>query len=205
MPRVHARTRHPGRTEPSGDSRADDDARRRRHASTGRQPRYGQRAPQPPTGGAPTGEPGQYGQPAPNAWGSPVRAAGPVRPTRSTGSVRGAAVRTAPARRTPQPGYGPPAFAGMPYVPPASKPGIIPLRPLSLGEIFDGAFGAIRSNPKVMLGMSATVIAVATIVGMALGALVSGIFAPQIAQLESELGSDAAGITEIFPSSARRS
>ena len=38
--------------------------------------------------------------------------------------------------------------------------GIIPLRPLSLGEIFDGAFRSIRANPRVMFGFSAIVVTV---------------------------------------------
>ncbi|MFC0113425.1 hypothetical protein [Kibdelosporangium aridum] len=41
--------------------------------------------------------------------------------------------------------------------PPAAKPGVIPLRPLGLGEILDGAIAAIRSYPKQMLGVSALV------------------------------------------------
>jgi hypothetical protein len=40
------------------------------------------------------------------------------------------------------------------------KPGIIPLRPISLGEIYDGAFQAIRTNPRTMIGISAVVIAI---------------------------------------------
>lgn len=59
----------------------------------------------------------------------------------------------------PQYGYGGPGWAPM-----APKPGIIPLRPLSLGEIYDGAFAAIRKNPKVMLGLVALVVSVATII-----------------------------------------
>jgi hypothetical protein len=46
------------------------------------------------------------------------------------------------------PGYGPP---------PSPKPGVVPLRPLTLGEILDGAVQTIRQNPKVMLGLSAVV------------------------------------------------
>ncbi|UKJ65501.1 hypothetical protein H1Q78_09530 [Cellulosimicrobium cellulans] len=87
------------------------------------------------------------------------------------------------------PGYGPPAgFAGAPYVPPAAKPGIVPLRPLSLGEVFDGAFGAIRHNPRVMLGMSALVVVIATVVGALLGWAFSGYFADFFFSLPSESG-----------------
>lgn len=39
----------------------------------------------------------------------------------------------------------------------APRPGIIPLRPLGLGEILDGAFTLIRRYPRVTLGVSATV------------------------------------------------
>src|SRR3984885_11885612 len=55
-----------------------------------------------------------------------------------------------------QPGYGLPQYGGSPYgqwTPPAPKPGVIPLRPLSVGEILDGAFTAVRRNPKATLGL----------------------------------------------------
>ncbi|WP_245641930.1 glycerophosphoryl diester phosphodiesterase membrane domain-containing protein [Nonomuraea candida] len=69
-----------------------------------------------------------------------------------------------------QPPYGPPAPAPYPphqpppqhqppygYQPhpPALRPGIIPLRPLGLGDILDGTIKLIRSNPKAVLGLSA--------------------------------------------------
>jgi len=38
------------------------------------------------------------------------------------------------------------------------KPGIIPLRPLTLIDIFNGAAGYIRANPKATLGLTALVI-----------------------------------------------
>jgi hypothetical protein len=49
------------------------------------------------------------------------------------------------------PGYAPPA---------APKPGIIPLRPLGIGELLDGAFTAIRRYQRATLGLSAAVAAV---------------------------------------------
>jgi hypothetical protein len=52
------------------------------------------------------------------------------------------------------PGYGRPA---------APKPGIIPLRPLNVGEILDGAFTAMRWNPKTILVSSAVVAAISGI------------------------------------------
>jgi hypothetical protein len=43
--------------------------------------------------------------------------------------------------------------------PPEDKPGIIALRPLNLGDIFNGAFSYIRRNPKATLGLSVVVMA----------------------------------------------
>ena len=69
----------------------------------------------------------------------------------------------------PPPGYGPPLppgyggygqYGGPHSRPPAPKPGIIPLRPLTVGEILDGAFTAMRWNPKTILVSSAIVAAV---------------------------------------------
>jgi len=48
------------------------------------------------------------------------------------------------------------------------KPGVIPLRPLGLGEILDGAFTTVRQNPVATLGMSAAVVAVAQILNVVL-------------------------------------
>jgi hypothetical protein len=42
----------------------------------------------------------------------------------------------------------------------------VPLRPLALGEILDGAFQAIRTNPRTMLGVSALVLVVTTVIGL---------------------------------------
>jgi hypothetical protein len=37
---------------------------------------------------------------------------------------------------------------------PVHKPGIVALRPLRLGDLYDGAFKSIRQNPRVMIGMA---------------------------------------------------
>lgn len=68
---------------------------------------------------------------------------------------------------TPPPGsggYGP--YGGYPPYgrPTAPKPGIVPLRPLTVGEILDGAFSAIKWNPKTVLGSSAIVAAAVAVV-----------------------------------------
>jgi hypothetical protein len=65
-----------------------------------------------------------------------------------------------------QPGWGA-APAGYPAGPPPSpKPGIIPLRPLGVGEILDGAIAAMRRHWRVMLGLSAVVAAVTQVISV---------------------------------------
>jgi hypothetical protein len=60
----------------------------------------------------------------------------------------------------PGPGY--PAYPAM--LPAAHKPGAIPLRPLSLGDIYDGAFKIIRFNPKSTVGAAVLVASVAMVI-----------------------------------------
>ncbi|OBF90079.1 hypothetical protein A5791_16675, partial [Mycobacterium sp. 852002-51163_SCH5372311] len=71
----------------------------------------------------------------------------------------------------PPPGYGapggygfPPGFGPPPLAPGAVKPGIIPLRPLNLSDIFNGAVGYIRANPKATIGLTAAVVLVMQII-----------------------------------------
>ena len=52
-------------------------------------------------------------------------------------------------------------------VPWAVKPGIIPLRPLTLSDIFNGAVGYIRANPKATLGLTAMVVVLMQLVSLA--------------------------------------
>ena len=67
----------------------------------------------------------------------------------------------APGYRPPPYGYGPPPVFGL------AKPGIIPLRPLTLSEIFNGGVGYIRTNPRATLGLTATVVVVMQIITLA--------------------------------------
>jgi hypothetical protein len=61
-----------------------------------------------------------------------------------------------PQQQYNNPGF--PGFAG------SYKPGVIPLRPLGVGEILDGAFTTIRKNPAATLGMSFAINAVVSVV-----------------------------------------
>ncbi|WP_407666400.1 DUF7847 domain-containing protein [Mycobacterium pinniadriaticum] len=60
-------------------------------------------------------------------------------------------------------------------VPMAAKPGVIPLRPLSLSDIFNGAVGYIRANPKATLGLTTVVVVVTQLLALILqlGPLIS--------------------------------
>lgn len=47
------------------------------------------------------------------------------------------------------------------------KPGVIPLRPLGLGEILDGAISTMRAHPALMLGVAAVVVTIANLITLA--------------------------------------
>lgn len=51
----------------------------------------------------------------------------------------------------------------------AHKPGIVPLRPLELGDILDGAIKAVRFNPRSMVGLSVLVLGIFLVPSAALG------------------------------------
>lgn len=61
----------------------------------------------------------------------------------------------------PPPGY-PPPHPGAPWAP-AGKPGVIPLRPLLLSDIFNGAITYIRTNPVATLGLTTAIVVLTTI------------------------------------------
>ena len=50
----------------------------------------------------------------------------------------------------------------------AIKPGVIPLRPLSLSDIFNAAVGYIRANPKATLGLTTVVVLITQILSLLL-------------------------------------
>ncbi len=59
---------------------------------------------------------------------------------------------------------GPPPYGYRPEV----KPGVVPLRPLGLGELLDGAVGVLRRYPRPTLGLSAAVAVIATLANVVL-------------------------------------
>ena len=85
----------------------------------------------------------------PPGWAQPGR-----EPDRPTG--------WAPEQPPPAPGGWLPPHGWGPA--PTPKPGVIPLRPLGVGELLDGAISTMRANPWPMLGLSAVVALVAQLV-----------------------------------------
>ena len=96
--------------------------------------------------------------------------------TTPEGTGRGAPPQYGPPQygQPPAPGQPPPYGQFAPQQAPAVKPGIVPLRPLGLGELYDGAFQAIRRNPRTMLGTAAAVITVLAVVDVGLQLALAG-------------------------------
>ena len=105
-------------------------------------------------GGAPppSGEPAplldvpSYGQPS-----SPPPAAAGWQPPPGWGGPQA----------QPYGGWGPPR-------PPEVRPGVVPLRPLGLGELLDGAVGIVRRYPRPCLGLAAAIAIVSTVLNIVL-------------------------------------
>ena len=78
----------------------------------------------------------------------------------------------APSDGRPQQNWGPPPSWGAFLPPPAPQPGVIPLRPLGLGEILQGAIAMMRIHWRTALGVSLLVAlitdTVSTLVGQVL-------------------------------------
>jgi Membrane domain of glycerophosphoryl diester phosphodiesterase len=124
-------------------------------------------AEQPGAGQPGTGQPGTPGWPG---WGQPgYGQPGPGQPGyRQPGSGQAGygpsgygPPGSGPSGSSPS-GYGPPP-PGSRYGEAAPKPGVIPLRPLGVGEILDGAFASIRRNPKAILGLAAVVMTISAV------------------------------------------
>ncbi|WP_312347712.1 glycerophosphoryl diester phosphodiesterase membrane domain-containing protein, partial [Actinomyces sp.] len=100
-----------------------------------------------------------------------------------------------------QPGQFPPYAASWA---PSPQPGVIPLRPLQLGDLFDGTFRAIRSNPAVMFGFSVALLAVLSLISAGIQAAFSSSFYSIIddpqAALEDDLTNTASGLASLLVS-----
>ncbi|MCD4556743.1 glycerophosphoryl diester phosphodiesterase membrane domain-containing protein [Schaalia sp. lx-100] len=92
----------------------------------------------------------KYGSTAQPQWGTSEQTPPPHDPSQSLPEQAG------PWSTTPQDQQ----WAGAQSWVQAARPGIIPLRPLNIAELFEGTFRAIRSNPVVMFGFSVAIMAV---------------------------------------------
>lgn len=58
------------------------------------------------------------------------------------------------------------------------KPGIIPLRPLSIGDIYQGAFAAIKTNTRTMFGFTAALLGVVLVISIGINYLIINLVLP---------------------------
>ncbi|MFE0872095.1 glycerophosphoryl diester phosphodiesterase membrane domain-containing protein [Streptomyces rochei] len=111
-------------------------------------------------------------QPPPGQWSAPSgpgQAPPPPPPNAGWGTPPPGGQGGAPG------GYGGPGGGwggGWGGPPPAAKPGVIPLRPLGVGEILDGAVSTMRTYWRTVLGISLTVAVLTEIVVVLLQGLV---------------------------------
>ncbi|KPI07007.1 hypothetical protein OV450_3641 [Actinobacteria bacterium OV450] len=105
-------------------------------------------------------------QPPPGEWsspGAPQAPKPPPQPQPQPGSGWG----SYGGPQGPQDGrYGYPGGPGQWGKPPAAKPGVIPLRPLDLGEILDGAVATVRSHWRSVLPITLVVATVVQVISV---------------------------------------
>lgn len=114
------------------------------------------------------GQPGSVGAPgnvgASGLGGAPGAPHGYAAPPSSGYGSYGPAVGTPSAGYRNPTAYAAPNGSGpAPWL--AAQPGIIPLRPLSIGEIFTGAFASLRANPRSMFLPSLILMSVLAVLG----------------------------------------
>ena len=105
-------------------------------------------------------------------WATPSPEAGPV-PTGPPPAYGGSPAYTAP-----------PAYGWQP------QPGVVPLRPLTVGELLDGAVGILRRYPRPVLGLSAALSALITVLNVG---YVLAVIGPGFAVEESLLSGGSPG------------
>ena len=120
--------------------------------------------PQTPQAQQPWGAPEQPAQPqqAQQPWGAPEQ---PAQPQQPWGAPEQPAQPQQQWGAAPQPDaawQGTQTQGGTAWT--VAQPGIIPLRPLTVGELFNGAFQAVRVNPQTMFGFAFAIMAVVGLV-----------------------------------------
>lgn len=138
----------------------------------------------PPPGAPPPEQPA----PAPQAYPAPGAPPAP---------------QAVPAGWAPYPGAGHGPRPGL-ALGAAHKPGAFPLRPLGLGDLYDGAFRIIRFNPRATVGAAVLVTAVAMIIPIVVTAVLTftvGLAVDASGELETEVSvSEAVGLLAAYGS-----
>ncbi len=148
------------------------------------EPTQGPQTPGPGQGWGPVGDGGQPGYGAPGPAQQPP--GGPAYGQPPSGPAYGQPPYGQPQYGQHQygqpPGWGPPPGWGLPV-----QRGIIPLRPLNLGEILDGAFKAVRANPTVMFGFAAIVVGAAVVLGAVIQWGVAGSLSASVNDIATQI------------------
>ena len=123
--------------------------------------------PQTPQAQQPWGAPEQPAQPqqAQQPWGAPEQPAHPQQAQQPWGAPEQPAQPQQQWGAAPQPDaawQGTQTQGGTAWT--VAQPGIIPLRPLTVGELFNGSFQAVRVNPQTMFGFAFAIMAVVGLV-----------------------------------------
>jgi len=136
-----------------------------------------------PGGPEPERERPRYGELAPEGWTPPAQDPGnphaPVPPV------------------TPAP-YGSPGPGASAWTPPP-RPGLIPLRPLTLGDVLAASFQVIRRNPRPTFGFALLVqVVVTAVVGSGTGWLAWVLYGRVLSAAEADRETVAAGSVLLF-------
>ncbi|WP_448753290.1 DUF7847 domain-containing protein [Actinomyces sp.] len=116
---------------------------------------------QPEQGQQPWGAPEQPAHPqqAQQPWGAPEQ---PAQPQQPWGAPEQPQQQWGAAPQPDAAWQGTQTQGGTAWT--VAQPGIIPLRPLTVGELFNGAFQAVRVNPQTMFGFAFAIMAVVGLV-----------------------------------------
>ena len=87
----------------------------------------------------------------------------------------------------PGAGYGPGSNGAANFY--VYKPGIIPLRPLSIGDIYQGAFAAIKTNARTMFGFTAALLGVALVISIGINYAIINLALPSYINADSPYAS----------------
>ena len=87
----------------------------------------------------------------------------------------------------PGAGYGPGSNGAANFY--VYKPGIIPLRPLSIGDIYQGAFAAIKTNAHTMFGFTTALLGVAIVISIGINYLIINLVLPSYINTNSPYAS----------------